>query len=227
MKYKPLLLTGVLTFVTASAYSEGQQTQAESNQFQQVLSHLAKKPQYLNYCGHDGSDSKQVYKSAHWDTHKECLTDGRIHLVYANTKDGENDSYPIERDNTDATVRFNDEDKKVLLDAIYEGAQIYVGEYDHIMLCVESAVHRTHGEGVCSTTNRIYASHDQVKEIGFGHKDQSDAEFNRYMTDGYREYNLMYFNGIYPSEWYSAAIRKNMRDSRKVTKQAMRWYVRY
>lgn len=242
MKNKSRTLICLSAFISFSAYAEVSSTDAGH-----ILS-LIQPKKYTNYCGNDVEEGSRKYKEGNWQSAKDCLTDGRVHLVYANNAKGEHDKHQLERSDLNSIVQFGDEDKKNLLDAIYAGAQVYVGEGNHKVLCVESSIHpSTSNEAVCSTTDRIYADwtltssvssapfNDNRKIHPMG---RADAEYNRYLTSGHREYHHIHLNdtlskppkkpvanaSLQKKKSYAGSVYAR---SRIVYQSAARWYVRY
>lgn len=222
-----------------SAYAE-----VSSTDVGHVLS-LIQPKKYTSYCGNDAEEKTKGYKKGNWQSARDCLTDGRVHLVYANTADGKHGQHQLERKELNSVVQFNDDDKNNLLNAIYEGAQVYVGEANHMVFCVESAIHKdATNDAVCSTTDRIFADWTLTGNIvnleGNKHylMDMYDAEYNRYLTSGHREFHHIHLNDtlanrpIGPNSNASAEEKKNyaaqvLARSRVVSQQALRWYIRY
>ncbi len=93
---------------------------------EQLLSHVAKK--YVNYCG---TKDNKTYEKGYWESVQECLTDGKVHLVYSNKGDGTYGIHQLKRSDPKSVVTFAAADKTILMDAIYEGATIYASEYSN------------------------------------------------------------------------------------------------
>ena len=135
-----------------------------------------------------------------WESRYQCLTDGRIHLIYYHDKNGR----PGKWDG----ITFSDQDFALLMRAVKEGAQIWVGEAGagHRVLCVDVGTSGNWDKGpiVCSSTTRIYAD--------WKPGNHSHGEWNRYFSNGHREYQH---------------VRNFDQGSRKPGRQAYRWYIRY
>lgn len=150
---------------------------------------------YVNFCGNEN------YKKAGWDTEQDCLTDGRVHLVYANKEDGSHHS--------SQGISFTDIDKGNLLTAIRNGAEVIVQEDNHFVRCAESAVSNIQNvmQAVCSSHDRIYAEWAQSSR-------SYDAEYNRFSTNGHREYVIIY-------------VGRQGENDVVITKNSSRWLIRY
>lgn len=168
-----------------------------------VIKNQSKK--YISYCG---TESSKKYAEAGWDSLRECLTDGRIHIVYSHNNQGEPDKSLAKRgENQD--VKFTSDDKDILLDSIYNGAQVSLLEDNHVVVCAEAAVKDVDNkeEGVCSSHDRIFANWGLPVTA-------PDAEYNRWLTNGHREY-VYYYAG-----------RQTEHDA-IISQQPATWFVRY
>ncbi|MEZ5534516.1 MAG: hypothetical protein R3F02_02725 [Thiolinea sp.] len=188
--------------------------------------------EYTNYCGHDN------WKKAGWSSEKSCLTDGRVHLVYGHDTEGKPATFPENRHAESKKIQFTDTDKQRLFDAIEAGATISVREDNHVVTCVEASI-TAHKDGknipeaVCSSTDRIFAEWSigtkKLKDAPNNRKrfpiNNADAEYNRYVTSGHREFHHIHLNSDWPkhsdSEWDA------YQRSRIIIQKSLRWYVRY
>ena len=139
-----------------------------------------------------------------WQSRYQCLTDGRIHLIYYHDKDGRPGKWN--------GIPFSHQDFALLMQAVKEGAQVWAGEGDvgHRLLCVDVGTSGNWDKGpiVCSSAPRIYADWGKAK-----HGATRDGEWSRYFSDGHREYQLL------PVETGSTPV--------STYPQAYRWYIRY
>lgn len=147
------------------------------------------------------------FKEKGWGSRYECLTDGRIHLVYYHNNEGQ-------PGNWEGTT-FSRQGFALLMRAAKEGAEIWVGERGkgHRVLCVDVGTSGNWNNGpiVCSSTTRIYADWRQGNH-GYG-------EWNRYFSDGAREHQHV--------KNFDSGGRAYMKPGGAEGYGVYRWYIRY
>lgn len=222
MKNKGFILM-LLGLVCQSSYAESGSLEGVLTSILQKIDQISvtQTKQFKTYISQCGNETNKKYSDAGWASVEECLTDGRVHLVYQ-----------VDERNGGSLGDFNDSDLQILIKAIKRGADISVTEHSKHQNGLEinykcASASTVNGLGVCSSAPFYWPSNTPASK-------KSSILFKT-STDGKRVYTQEYhtvLNGLVDQNTgvMSADIGKgieNLAGSSNTWIKSYSWFIRY